>query len=257
MPRISRRAGEVHNVILDLVIDVNFIQHLASEQNLLWIDHGRGGWQVIGLGHQIQNLAFLLPRGIADFELEHEPVDLRFGERISPFLLDWVLSGEDQERFFEFETLLSNRDLLFLHRFEQGALDLGGSTIDFVRQDKIRKDRAFAGRETSRLWIINLSADHVSREHIGRKLKPRELDMNAGGERFYGEGFGQTGHTFEEHVAVGQKTNGQPLHQVVLSNDYFSNLAKKRSNESTGPLNFIIYRSYSGIHAGQNIDHRW
>ena len=30
-------------------------------------------------------------------DIEHEPVQLRLGKRIGPFLLDWVLRGENKE----------------------------------------------------------------------------------------------------------------------------------------------------------------
>ena len=41
---------------------------------------------------------FLLARRIADGELHHEPVELRFGQRIRALLLDRVLRREHEER---------------------------------------------------------------------------------------------------------------------------------------------------------------
>ena len=44
------------------------------------------------------DLLFFLVRRIADAQLEHEAVELRFGQRVRAFLLDRVLRGEHEER---------------------------------------------------------------------------------------------------------------------------------------------------------------
>ena len=65
------------------------------------------------------------------------------GKRIGAFLFDGVLRGQDEERLFEGVTVVADGDLLFLHRFEQGALHLGGGAVDLVGQNEVGEDRAF------------------------------------------------------------------------------------------------------------------
>ena len=42
--------------------------------------------------------------GIIDLDVEHEAVELRFGQRIGSFLLDRVLRGDDEERIGQLRT---------------------------------------------------------------------------------------------------------------------------------------------------------
>ena len=58
--------------------------------------------------------------GIADVDREHEAVELGFGQRIGPFLLDRVLGGQHEERGAELVGVRAGRDLPFLHRLRAG-----------------------------------------------------------------------------------------------------------------------------------------
>ena len=97
---------------------------------------------------------------VIDVELEHETIELRLGQRIGAFLFDWVLSGEDEERFGEAEGLFADGDLLFLHRFEQARSALCRRAIDFVGKNEIGEDRSFGG-EAASAWIVNQRSDHI------------------------------------------------------------------------------------------------
>ena len=101
-----------------------------------WLPAGAAGAR-----HQVQDLSFFLARRITDLQLQHEAIDLRFGQRIGAFLFDRVLRREHEERFFQFESLFADRDLLFLHRFEQRALHLGRRAIDFVGEHQVGENR--------------------------------------------------------------------------------------------------------------------
>ena len=122
--------------------------------------------------------------GIADFELQHEAVDLRFGQRIGAFLLDGVLGGQNQERLFELEGLFADGDLFFLHGFEQGALDFGRGAVDFVGQDEVGEDGAFPGGKAAGLRIVNLGADDIGGQQVGRELEAGKFDVEAVGQAF-------------------------------------------------------------------------
>jgi hypothetical protein len=69
-------------------------QHiLAGEQRL---DRGRRGGG--GLHHH-RDLVVL--GQVVDHDVEHEAVELRFGQRIGAFHLDRVLRGQHEERFLQ------------------------------------------------------------------------------------------------------------------------------------------------------------
>ena len=136
---------------------------------------GRAG----GVRHEVENLPLLGARRIADFQFEHEAVNLRLGQRIGAFLLDGILRGQHEERFLELERLFADGDLFFLHGFEQRALHLGGRAVDFVGQDEVGEDRAFARGEAAGLRIVNLRADDVGGQHVRRELQPGKFHVDA------------------------------------------------------------------------------
>src|SRR3546814_9687047 len=62
------------------------------------------------------------------------------------FLLDGVLRSQHQKWRWQRKRLIADGDLAFLHGFQQGALYLGGRTVDLVGQNEIGKNRAFPYR---------------------------------------------------------------------------------------------------------------
>ena len=61
------------------------------------------------------DLELLVEARVLDEHLEHEPVLLRFGQRVGPFLLDRVLRGQDEERVAELVPRAADGHLPFLH----------------------------------------------------------------------------------------------------------------------------------------------
>jgi len=105
--------------------------------------------------------------------MHQETIHLRFGERISAFLLDRVLSRHNNKQFRHLVRRACDRDLALLHRFEQRCLHLRGSAINLVRQDDIREN--WAGFE-SKLVLSACSVQHLSSGNVGRQQVGRELD---------------------------------------------------------------------------------
>ena len=104
-------------------------------------------------GHPVHDLPLLRLARIADLDHQHEAVDLRLGQRIGALLLDGVLRGHDHERVGQRIALFADGDLPLLHRFEQGALHLGGGAVDFVGQHEVGEDRAELGGELAAFWL--------------------------------------------------------------------------------------------------------
>ena len=71
-------------------------------------------------------------------------------------------------------------------------------------------------------------------QHVRRELQAGEFHAQAGGQGFDGQGFGQAGHAFEQHVAIGEQANDQSFDQIALADDDFSDFAEQRPDEGAG-----------------------
>jgi len=167
-----------------------------------------------------------------DEELEHEPVDLGFGQRVRAFLLDRVLRREHEKRLIELECRAADRDLFFLHRLEQRRLNLGGRTVDLVGENDVREDRSALDRELPGRLIVDLSPQHVRWKQIGRELDAMERGIDRLSERSHRERLGETGHTLEQHVAAGEQADEQSVDHVVLADHATRDLPRDVLHES-------------------------
>ena len=158
-------------------------------------------------------------RGVSDQYLQHEPVDLRFGQRVGAFGLDRVLRRHHQERLGQPVGLAPDRDLTLLHRFQQRALHFGGGAVDLVGQDEVGEDRPQRNLELTELLVVDAGADNVGGHQIGRELDALELATDRLRQRLDGHRLGQTRHTFDEQVTAREQRDDHALEQRVLSND--------------------------------------
>ncbi len=95
---LTRAAGadEVAGVFEDVIGHGDAADKVLDREDLLGgEDDLRVRFEVAGGG--LEDGQLLNGVGIRDLDVEHEPVELRLGERISPLLLDRVLGGEDEE----------------------------------------------------------------------------------------------------------------------------------------------------------------
>ncbi len=79
----------------------------------------------LGIERHVEHRPKRLAGRVRHHELEHEAVQLRFGQRIGSFLLDRILRGQHEKRARQ-GWVRRRRHLLFLHGFEQGRLRLRG-----------------------------------------------------------------------------------------------------------------------------------
>ena len=112
--------------------------------------------------------------GIVQAMAEHEPVELGLGQLERPALLDRVLGGDHQERRRQLERLVADRDAALLHRFEQGALDLGRGPVDLVGQQQVGEDRPLVDAEVVGPLVEDLRADDVGGEQVDGELDAGE-----------------------------------------------------------------------------------
>ena len=71
--------------------------------------------------------------GIIDEEFKEEAIHLGLGEGVGALLFDGVLGGHDKKGLRQRVGMAADGDVALLHGFEEGALDLGGGSINFVR----------------------------------------------------------------------------------------------------------------------------
>ena len=183
-------------------------------------------------GHASHDLALLVACRIAHAQLQHEPVDLRLGQRVRALLLDRVLRREHEERLLELVGRATDGDLLLLHRLEERRLHLGGRAIDLVREDDIGEDRSLLDHELAGGLIVDLRPHDVRRQEVGGELDAREARGDRLGEGPHGERLRQPGHSLEQHVPPGEDADEQPVDHVLLTHDAQRDLAADVLNEA-------------------------
>jgi hypothetical protein len=186
---------------------------------------------VLPTGHAPENLLLVVTVGIADEHLEHEPVELRLGQRVGALLLDRVLGGEHQKRLVQHVSLAADRHLLLLHRLQQGGLHLGGRAIDLVGEQDVREQGTAHGPKLAGPLVEDHRADDVGRQQIGRELNPLERGANHLSQRAHREGLGEAGDAFQQDVPTGEEPHEQALDHCLLPHDALAHLLHDRSRD--------------------------
>ena len=167
--------------------------------------------------HAVEDRQFVAAVGVVDDDLEHEAIDLRFGQGIGSFLLDRVLRRQDEERSRQRVRRLADGDLPLGHRLEQRALHLRRRAVDLVGQDDVGEHRPLLHREFAGSRVVDLRADDVGGQQVGRELDALELQVQSAGHGADGERLRQPRHAFEEHVPVGEQADEEAVDEVPLA----------------------------------------
>ena len=162
---------------------------------------------------------FVLGRWIGDTHVEKEPVHLGFGQGIRALLLDRVLSGENQKKLRELVGRARDGHLTFLHCLKQCCLNLGGRAVDLVGQHEVSENRTWLEIERGVLLTIDLRAGDIARKQVGRELHPAEITFDQITERLDRPCLGDAGKAFHQDVTIGEESNEQALHHLLLSDD--------------------------------------
>jgi len=121
----------------------------------------------------VQDFGELVARGVAHQNLEEEPVQLRFGQGIGPFLVNRVLRGHDKKGLVQPAQLSAGRDLVLLHGLQQGGLGLWRGAVDFVGQNQMGEDGPVLELELAapaRGFHHDVGAQDVGRHQVRREL---------------------------------------------------------------------------------------
>ena len=210
----------------EVVRDRDLPGELAHLRDPLAVED-RLGPGIVPLGRPIEDRLDLLGAGELDQELEEEPVELGFRERVRPLLLERVLGREHEERPAELVRLAADGDGFLLHRLEQGRLRLGRGPVDLVGEHQIGEHRPGLELEfPAPLGVLDdhVGADQVGGHQVGRELDPRELHPQGVGQGPDQQGLAQPRDPFEEHVPARHQRRQGAFHDVLVADDHLGDL---------------------------------
>ena len=218
--------------MLNLLVEVDLTDHVACLQNLFGADDRPYGL-LLALYLLTDDELLLFELRIVDDHLEHEAVYLCLGQRIGAFLLDGVLCCQYEEGFRKLECGLADSDLTLLHGFEQSALHLGRSTVDFVGQHEVGEDGTLFHDEFLVLLTVDHGADDVGGQQVGRELYAAELGVDELCKGLDGHRLSQSGHALQQDVSVAEQAYEKRLYQMLLPHNDLIHSRHKVCDEST------------------------
>jgi hypothetical protein len=183
--------------------------------------HARRQHRQVAQGGAFDNLDFLRLGRVIEMQRKHETIQLRFRQRISAFLFDRILGGDDQEGIRQGAGLAAHRHAVFLHGLEQRGLGFGRRAIDFIGQKQIGKDgaRLVLELEATILFLQHFRPNDIRRHEIGGELHATEGELHGVAQRADEQRLGQARHPDEQAVPAGKKAGEQQLDNSFLADD--------------------------------------
>ncbi len=161
-------------------------------------------------------------RRILHLQLEEEPVELCFGQRIRALHLDRVLRRQHEKRLLELKRRLAHGHADFLHRFEECGLCLGRRAVDLVGQHDVGEDRTgleLEERPALRVLLDDVRADDVGGHQVRRELNAREPKVQHVGEGVHQAGLADAGNALEQHVTAREQARHRAGDNLLVSDD--------------------------------------
>ena len=173
-------------------------------QQRLTIEQGLNGSRAFRSGLS-DHFGFVIFRKVFNHDIEHETIQLGFGQRICSFHLDGILCGKNKEGFVQRIASSGSCDLVFLHGLEQGGLGFGRRSIDFIGQQDICKNRSGNephGSSTIFVFLQYFRARDVGGHEVGSKLDAIETEVEQLSDGFHQQCFGKTWRSRQQAVAA-------------------------------------------------------
>ena len=205
--------------MLDLLVQEDFIERGARGANVLRTGD-RLHHRSVSAPHALDDRALFLAARVVHHHLEHEAVELSLGQGVSALLFDRVLGGEHQEGVGQRARFAGQGDLALLHRFEQCRLHLGRGPVDLVGQHEVAEDRSLVHRPIARFGVVNLGANQIGGQQIGRELDAMADSAHRARQRIDRQRLGQPRHALEQNVAVSDQADQQATKQRALADNH-------------------------------------
>ena len=239
--RRPRGLAELDAVHRHVIAHGHHGDHLLERQDLRGGEHFPDPRVETVPRHALRDGQLVGDIGIVDLQHEHEPVKLGFGQGIGPFLLDGVLRGQHEERFWKIIGPASAGDLAFLHGLEQGGLRFRRRPVDLVRQQDVREDRPPDEPELSLsalgILVDDLGTGDVRRHQVRRELDPVEFEIDRLRNRLHHERLRQARHTHHEAVTPRKHGRQQVVHHLLLAHDYLGDFFRQRPAHTPDAIN--------------------
>ena len=184
--------------------------------------HDAGHRNVHRLRRAVEDVVERRFRRIFHLQLEKEPVELCFGQRIRALHLDRVLRRQHQKRLLELKRRLAHGHADFLHRFEECGLCLGRRAVDLVGQHHVGEDRTgleLEKRPALGVLLDDVRADDVSGHQVRRELNAREPKVQHVREGVHQAGLADAGNTLEKHVTAREQARHGAGDDLLVSDD--------------------------------------
>ena len=102
------------------------------------------------------------------------------------------------------------------------------------------------------LRIVNLCADDVGGQEIGRELDAMERGLDCRRQRADTEGFREAGHAFEQDMPIGEQADQQPVHQLFLPDDDAADFGAQSFDPAGRSRHLFVQRiAHAGVNLGR------
>ncbi|MNE18192.1 hypothetical protein D3C80_1112120 [compost metagenome] len=148
-----------------------------------------------------------------------------------------------------------DRDLPLLHGLEQGCLDLGRGTVDFVGQNQVAKQRPrLEADDILPIGLVqHLGTGDVRGQQVGGELDTAHLRVQVPGQRLDRAGLGQARQAFEQQVTVGQQAEHDLPDDGLLAKYGFGDIGLQGVDSVAVPTHYnFLLGAYSatGVSTG-------
>ena len=208
--------------------DVNPVQQLVCPQHLVRTGDRPDLLEHVAAVAAGQQAALRVPVRVAQADAHQKAIQLRFRQRKGADLVSRVLGGDDEERRGQPVGLGVDRDLAFLHGFEQGALGLGRSAVDLVGQHQLREHGAGVEVEAALVAIVDGNPDHVGRQQVAGELDALVLQPQQPRQQMGQRRLADAGQVLDQQVAAGDQADQGQADGRVLAEQHFAGGAQDR-----------------------------
>jgi len=216
---------ELQNTIHHFLADGQLADELLRFDDFFGLENGRGFFGVCAGGDE-HHLAFIIGGRIRDIHLQHETVELRFGQRIGAFLLERVLRGHDVKRARQVVGNAANGHLVFLHCLQQRGLRAWAGAVDFIGHEELAEHGAFNKFETTVMSLAaeDFRAENISGHEVGRTLHALVIEAHHGAKRINEFGLAKTRQTHEQEVTAREDRGQAQINHLLLPENYLVNV---------------------------------
>ena len=239
---LARGTNDVDKIAGQFIAHHNMGQAVAQDGEIFGLDHrphsalGEQRFRSVFRHRALRQAEFLSAIGRLHRDLEHEPVFLRFRQRICAFVFNRILRREHREVGRQRMRVAVDGHHPFLHRLQQRRLRFSGRAVDFICQEKRSEDRSFNQRKFAALEVEDVGACNVGGHQIRRELNAGKRATQYVRERTHQPCLGHTGHAFDKGVISGKNRDQGLFDHIVLADDDLSRFVPRRGEYFLQPL---------------------